>query len=321
MKIRRAVIGFGLLTFAYLVLLIWVDSCNAVFDHIPALLRALPVLAMFSLASYLLRYLRWHWLLSRAGFIVPPGIGLLSYLAGFAFTATPGKVGELLRIRYLEPVGVPPYRVIACFVYERAFDLLVVLLIAALAATCFEFFYVVVLFVLLVVSVVGLVAKNSHWMLAAAAHFRRRGARRISRWVNILGQGIAGAADWMNPRSAGVSFLLGLVAWGLTSVAFVWLLGQLNISIPFMIAVAIYPVAMLAGAASMLPGGLASTEAAVVMLLLALDVPLVQATVAAVGIRLGTLWFSTLLGLSASLILEVVVGGHAHNPLVMRSQR
>lgn len=321
MKIGRAVIGFGLLTFAYLVLLIWADSRNAVFDHIPALLRALPVLAMFSLASYLLRYLRWYWLLSRAGFIMPPAIGLLSYLAGFAFTATPGKVGELVRIRYLEPVGVPPYRVIACFVYERAFDLLVVLLIAALGATGFEGFYVVVLFVVVVVAVVGLVAKNSHWMLTAAARFQRRGARRISRWVNILSQGITGAADWINPLDAGVSFLLGLLAWVLTSVAFVWLLGQLNISIPLIIAAAIYPAAMLAGAASMLPGGLASTEAAVVALLLAFDVPVAQAMVAAVGIRLGTLWFSTLLGLSTSLILELVVGGHAHNPSVMRSQR
>lgn len=305
MKIKRAFIVFGLLTLVYLGLLVWADSRSNIFEYVPTLLQSLPVLALFSFASYLLRYLRWQWLFTRAGFVIPITVGLLGYLAGFAFTATPGKVGELLRIRYLEPLGVPPCRVVAGFVYERSFDLLVVLVLAALAAAHFGIFPFVALFVSVVILVVVLVAMNPSWLLGVIIFFRRRGFNRLSKLARTLRNGIAGAVDWVDPLSVSVSFLLGLAAWGLTTGAFVWLLGQLNISIPFSIAIAVYPLAMLAGAASMLPGGLASTEAAVIALLVTQKVPFDQAMVAAVGIRLGTLWFSILLGLSSSLALEM----------------
>lgn len=54
----------------------------------------MPGLAAVAFASYGLRYARWHWLLRRAGHGVPAMPGFAGYLAGFAFTATPGKVGE-----------------------------------------------------------------------------------------------------------------------------------------------------------------------------------------------------------------------------------
>ena len=129
---RNALIGFGAITLCYLGALVWVDSKNHIFVELPKLLSVFPTLIGLSLLSYLVRYMRWYWLLSRVGNKTNVMSGLLAYLAGFAFTATPGKVGELVRIRYLTPQGVPPWRVLAAFVYERAFDLVAVLFLAAL---------------------------------------------------------------------------------------------------------------------------------------------------------------------------------------------
>ena len=122
--------------------------------------------------------------------------------------------------------------------------------------------------------------------------------------VKALRDGIQGIGTWLNPLDVFVSFTLGLAAWLLTSYAFVWLLFNLGLGIPMLSAIAIYPIAMLIGAASMLPGGVGSTEAAIVVLLATLDTPITIATVAAIGIRVSSLWFSIICGLLALLILE-----------------
>ena len=131
MKIGKAAIGFLLLTCFYLGLLLWVDAKNHVLTQLHLLANALPFLLGISLLSYLFRYLRWYWLLSRSGFSVEWRYGLIAYLAGFAFTATPGKVGELIRIRYFTKVGVPANISFGAFIYERTLDLIVVLFLAS----------------------------------------------------------------------------------------------------------------------------------------------------------------------------------------------
>ncbi|MFZ3223540.1 MAG: lysylphosphatidylglycerol synthase domain-containing protein, partial [Rugosibacter sp.] len=97
----------------------------------------------------------------------------------------------------------------------------------------------------------------------------------------------------------------GLAAWGLTSLAFVYLLVQLKINLPILAAIAIYPLAMLAGAASMLPGGIGSVEATIVVVLSLYGVSVGVATLAAIGIRLATIWFSVVCGFIALAILEL----------------
>jgi uncharacterized membrane protein YbhN (UPF0104 family) len=61
-------------------------------------LAILPVLLALSAANYAMRTLRWL-LFSRTLHLgVPPATNALYYVAGFAMTTTPGKVGEALRL-------------------------------------------------------------------------------------------------------------------------------------------------------------------------------------------------------------------------------
>ncbi|MDP9123447.1 MAG: lysylphosphatidylglycerol synthase domain-containing protein, partial [Pseudomonadota bacterium] len=113
MRIKAALLGFLLLTALYVGALVWADMHHHVFDALAPLAAVLPSLLALSLFTYAARYVRWHWLLARAGHATPAFSGFLAYLAGFAFTATPGKVGELVRIRYFAPWGVPAWRVIS----------------------------------------------------------------------------------------------------------------------------------------------------------------------------------------------------------------
>mgnify|MGYP005655108679 FL=1 len=101
-----------------------------------------------------------------------------------------------------------------------------------------------------------------------------------------------------------VSLALGFLAWTALSIAFVLLLIYSDITIPIFTAISIYPLSMLSGAASMIPGGVGSTEATTVAILLFYKAPLTIAVVAAIGIRISTLWLSVFLGLVSIWIME-----------------
>jgi uncharacterized protein (TIRG00374 family) len=306
MKIKRASISLGIVTLLYLSALIWVDSSKNIFQLLPEIVTVFPVLLLLAALSYILRYIRWHWLLFRAGYSVKAGLGFLSYISGFAFTATPGKVGELVRIRYLKQLGVPHYSVISAFVFERAFDLVVVLLIASMASAQFGFFPYVSAFVALVVSAVVILAKNPQWISFIVAHLRLRRWGRLSRLVRVVRDGVTGVKVWSNPLDIVITFILGALAWGATSMAFVLLLEYTGAVIPFATAIAIYPLSMLVGAASMLPGGLGSTEATIVALLSLFGIPLETALLMAIGIRFSSIWFAVICGLFALGFLEFI---------------
>lgn len=305
MRIRTALLGFLALSALYVGALAWTDASRQVFHGLIVLAGVLPSLMALSLLTYGLRFARWRWLLARAGHATPAGTGFLAYLAGFAFTATPGKVGELIRVRYFVPLGVPAARVIAVFVFERALDLVVVLALSLLAIRDAHLLGLAALFVAGFLSVVAMLACWPGLLAGAERLLAAWQLPRLARLVGTVSQGIAGARAWMRLPDLLVGLALGLLAWGATVLGFFLLLLRLGVTeLPLGEAMAIYPQAMLAGAASMLPGGVGSTEAAIAALLALAGVAVPVGVLAAVGIRLATLWFAILCGLVALGILE-----------------
>ena len=306
MKISGPLAGFVLVTALYLGALLWLDSQKQVFSQLSRLWPTLLAMAGFALGSFALRFARWQWLLRRTGHRPPVGYSFLAYLSGFAFTATPGKVGELMRIRYLLPAGVPAQTTLGVFVCERLFDLMAVLMLAAFRATQSPILMAgVSAFVLTLAILVLGCAWNPRWFNRIIVLLRRVHAWRLARLLRTLRDGLRHSQRLATPLDAAISLGTGLLAWLLTAGAFVWLLHQLGIVLPWHVSLSIYPIAMLAGAASMIPGGMGSTEATIVALLIAQGTEPVTAGLAAVGARLATLWFSILLGFLAMLGLHV----------------
>ena len=304
MKIGKAAIGFLLLTCFYLGLLFWVDAKNHVLTQIHLVTSALPFLLGISLLSYFSRYLRWRWLLYRSGFTVEWGYGLIAYLAGFAFTATPGKVGELIRIRYFTKAGVPANISFGAFIYERALDLIVVLFLASLAIGRQDLLVLALSFVTIFLGLLVGLSLNSSLLTRLSEFFNQRSWFWLEKPILVVRDGLASCRYWLTPLDLIVSLVCGLVAWTLTSYGFMWLLGDLGVSIQPLQAFTIYPMAMLVGAASMLPGGVGSTELSIVLLLGVYGVTASIATIAAVGIRFATIWFAVLLGFTCIGALE-----------------
>lgn len=304
MKIGKAAIGFLLLTCFYLGLLLWVDAKNNVLAQLHLLVNTLPFLLGISLLSYFFRYLRWRWLLSRSGFSVAWRYGFMAYLAGFAFTATPGKVGELIRIRYFTNVGVPANISFGAFVYERAMDLIVVLFLASLAIGRQDLLVLALSFVTIFLGLLVGVSLNPGLLTKLSQFFNRLSWFWLEKLILVVRDGLASCRFWLTPLDLAVSLICGLTAWTLTSYGFMLLLTDLGVSVQPLQAFTIYPMAMLVGAASMLPGGVGSTELSIVLLLGVYGVTASIATIAAVGIRFATIWFAVLTGFLCLGFLE-----------------
>lgn len=302
---RRAAITVVALLIAYVAAVVVLDRRNHIFEHFGALAAVLPMLAAFSLAAYALRYARWHWLLVRRGQSVPIARGFLGYIAGFAFTASPGKLGELLRVRYFARAGVPPDLTVSCFLFERMMDLAVLLLLATLLMTSAPGLLLGLAFVAVVFAVVLALAIARRPVAWLVAWFRRRGWRDASRLVQTGSRAFTRTLGFFNVRELAGSLALGIAAWGLQAIGFALLLAQLGIVVPAGAALGIQPAATLIGAASLLPGGIGSTEAATVLLLRQFEAPLNLAILVAIGMRLATLWFATVIGFAAVGVLEL----------------
>ena len=263
------------------------------------------VLAL-SLANYGLRFGRWHAYLQGLGHKIPWGHHFTIYMAGFALTLTPGKIGEGIRALYLKRFGVGLGRCLSALYAERLLDVMAVSLLAALLFMAPAAGFRWLAFVGGALAVILLAAQHP----AVLAVTRRLVDLVLTGWLRTLGERITAfqrdVTSLLRARLLAFGLVLGLAAWGAEGVGLYLVAQALDIDIGFWTAIGIYAVAVLAGALSFLPGGLGSAEA-VMVALLALSGASLPAAVATTGlVRLATLWFAVALGAVAWLVIEML---------------
>jgi glycosyltransferase 2 family protein len=288
----------------YVVALWWLDRDNHVLAHLKGMAASLGLATFPVLLSYALRYQRWRGLSRSDRPPYPWWQGFAAYVAGFSLTASPGKAGELLRIRYFSRLGMPPHRTLAAFVCERSLDLLVITGLAACAASMSAFFGWAVVVVLVTFAVLVALAATRSLHQRALTLATSLSGKNLSRLAVFITEGAVSLRLLSSPRAWMEGTLFGLCAWLLTSSAFIWLCLSLSIALPWPAALGIYPLAMLLGALSFMPGGIGATEAVIVMVLRQYGTPLELAIAAAIGIRLASLWLAVATGLLSVILLE-----------------
>jgi uncharacterized membrane protein YbhN (UPF0104 family) len=241
-----------------------------------------------SLLNYALRFARWQAYLQALGHAVPGVASLRIYLAGFAFTPTPGKAGELARGLFLRRHGVPVAHGAAAFLSERLSDLLAVLLLALIGLHALpQAQGLLQASAALVGALVLAGALALRWPLPAGPGLRHK-----------LLSALHATRHCHRPLLWAGATLLALLGWGAEAWAFHQILQAMDLPLGLALAAGVYAAGMLAGALSLLPGGLGGAEAVMVGLLVALGADAAQAVAATVLIRAATLWFAVAIGLA-----------------------
>ena len=308
LKRKVLIIAFGSML-AYVALALFADvrqigAVSQAFDW-----SLLPVLLALAATNYLSRFVRWEVYLRRQAIRVPLFDSFTIFLAGLFMSITPGKLGELLKSFLLRRRhGIPVAESASVIIGERFTDLTSVLLLSVAGVWGLglgvDIFFAGLSLVLVFLLGVFWSAPSRTLLGLAVEVARRRGrapameglrekieltlrrVRGILRpWPFVLGNGI------------------GAVAWGAEALAYYLLIDAVGGDVTLLQAVFVYSVATIAGAVSMLPGGLIATEGSMMGLMLLLNLVPDNATgvFVTIVIRFCTLWFAVLVGLLAFL--------------------
>jgi glycosyltransferase 2 family protein len=253
-----------------------------------------------SLASFGLRAARWLIYSRRIGVVLPSGVNLLYYFAGFALTATPSKVGETLRhYLLLRGHGYAFARTLPLWLADRLNDVTATLVLILVGLSAFSSLaWSVAAFGVLFAGVIALIARPRP-LLAAIGWLYGRVRRRRPRLFASARRLIRYSSRLFSPGLYATGVGLAVIAWTMECVAFHWVLGEMGASVTLLEATFIFAFALLAGGVSMMPGGLGGFEATMAALLLAVDVAPDVAVAATAVIRVTTLWFAVALGFAA----------------------
>ncbi len=290
-----AILGYGAMVIASGADVIWRDIGRL------QLAGALLIVLLSGL-NYAIRSVRWRDYLKRLDCRLTVAANSVCYLAGFAFTLTPGKAGEAGRAVHLKRYGVPYGVTFAALLVERLMDLMAVVILALLAAAPLSgsrwLIGVALALTFLVAAVLASLNRLVHGL----------GIRVRGRWAKLCTRAlptVESIAPLLRGPIVSRSLILSVCAWAAEAFGFYWLCLQLDVALNPLTAGGIYAVSLLAGALSFLPGGLGTTEATMAGLLMTVG-GTSQGTAVAVTLicRVLTLWLAVALGILCNLWLE-----------------
>lgn len=285
-SIRKWYLGFA---FLFVIIICWKNFPET--KDLTHHLSKLPISAFIqslalAIGSYFCRSLRWFRYMRLKECNASLSKHTLIYLSGFSFTASPGKVGELMRATHLSQLGVPFKFTFFSFVSERLLDIIVV--------ACLGSYFLATHF------------NNSFFTLPVGLLLACFTAYPFLTWVNGLKTHlpIEELKSLWNPLTLSKNLPVSFLAWLLQGIVLYTLLISLGVEIDLMTAISIYCLSLLIGAASLIPSGIGVTEIGMVWLLTQIQVDNDIALIASIVTRGLTLWPAMMIGLVSAITLQ-----------------
>lgn len=269
------------------------ETVTAALKRFP--LGTLAVVMVIVVLGWVIRGWRFHYYLRETGSPVPFLYSICVFLAGFALTGTPGKMGEAVKAVFLkDDYGISATRVVGILLVERLMDLFGVLLLGSFSILLFSRSQGAFLLcaVLVVAGGVFLCLESVYRPI-----LQWTGRISLFSWVSEKALGILlSGKELMTVRIFVVGLLMSTVAWGLESFSLYLILEGLDLPSTLLQANFVYCFSTIVGALSMLPGGIGGMEAGMVGLLAAMGISYSGGLPAVILIRVCTLWFAIVVG-------------------------
>lgn len=324
-SIRALMVSILAAIFLYGAVLVGSDSGELSEAFTRVTLEVWGLILGLSLFNYALRYWRWDWMILKQipanETRIPHHCHLIIYLAGFAFTTTPGKMGEALRSLYLHRFNISTGLSLGALLIERILDLLTVALLAWLlvyALPGYEFWPTLVMTIAALFIVLVSLAPGRAWLRRQSERLQTRFPGKDQGILQRLWQAMeqigSTSRSLLAPKPLVFGLFLGLIAWGAEAWGLFLVTDALSIDIHWAAVMGIYSISVIIGALSFVPGGLGTTEASMALLLVGMGADPTDAAVATLVCRVATLWFAVILGFIAVLAIETRRSGSSCAP-------
>lgn len=273
------------------------------FGDAPAVVDALSSLELWRIGvvfglvtvSYGIRFLKWEYYLRELGIDVPPRSSLLVFVSGLMMVITPGKAGEVWKAWFLrDEQGVPVNRTAPVVGAERVTDLLALAAFAFLGVVVYRQSSATVIGVTAVF--LGGVALLQWRTVCLRILALLETVPVVGSYADEIREFYESTYALFRPQPLGVALVISLIAWGIEGLALWIVLEGFVADASILLALFVFGLGSVVGAASLLPGGLGASEASMVGMLVVLNYSRPIAVSSTLVIRVGTLWYGAVLG-------------------------
>ena len=279
---------------------------KSVYEKINAMnLDYLPIIILLPPFSWLILFVRWNLLLKNSGVCIPIKESLKIYLAGYALSMTPGKVGELLKAHFIKTrFGVAQKNTMPIVIVEQFYTMLGLVCVGILGISHFQFgVYVmgitasVLVFAFLILSSRSIFDKFSN--VLSKIHFLRKYTESFLDSHSII-------KNSLGRKTFVYSTILSSLFWVIEGIVVFFIFKSFGLnSLELFQIISVYGTSIILGVISFLPLGIGVVEGSLTGFLVLEKVSVSLALTLVIIIRLFTRWYAVSIG----LISLKLVGG------------
>jgi uncharacterized membrane protein YbhN (UPF0104 family) len=240
----------------------------------------LPLLLLLSFLNYICRFLKWDYYLK----ILKVPLGFIDsftiFMSGFIMSVTPGKMGELMKAFLVKQVTKESVSKVAPVI---------------IGAYVFHYGRLIV------------IGTGLFWVLLAIIISQRNLSLKIIDWlgkIKLLSKyhdkmmtAYESSFAMIKPLPLFYTISISFFSWFFECFAYYLILMNFNLNISVLWATFVYTFSIIAGAITMLPGGLGVTEGSLTYLMIRSQVPANVAVSSTFIVRVVTLWFAIFIGI------------------------
>ncbi|MGD8414652.1 MAG: lysylphosphatidylglycerol synthase transmembrane domain-containing protein [Candidatus Latescibacterota bacterium] len=257
----------------------------------------LPAIFGLALGNYAFRLVRWLFYLRLLKIDVSAAQATTVFMSGLAMSISPGKFGELVKSYFLKQMAdVPVSRSAPVVFAERFTDFFAIVALAGVGAFAFGHGQRIIGVGLAMTLAVLILVMNRPWMTGLINLLSR--VRVLSGLAHTMHELYDHAYTLLRFGPLVLAFFLGVASWFCECSAYYLTIKAMGSVMGIGAAVFIYAFATFFGAVTFLPGGLGATEGSMTGLAILHGVARDAASAATIVIRLATLWFAVVLGLT-----------------------
>ncbi len=269
-----------------------------------------PLILLLSSCNYVMRFIKWDYYTKVLGMKIDRKMSLLIFLSSFIMAITPGKLGEVFKSYLLKEYnGTSLSRSAPILLAERITDFLSLILLCMVGVIMFGYDsrLIIIIGVFFIILVALLSSKTiSHAIIGFFERFRI-----ISKFSHKIYEAYDSIYLMIRIKELIITIIFSIFAWFFECLGLYFVINSFGIEnqvhVDIFVSTFIYGFATIAGAVTMLPGGLGATDASIAFMLVSLKKVAENIAVAStLLIRIATLWFAVLVGIAAVLTYQKV---------------
>lgn len=304
-NLQKRIIAILLGSAAVYTTLVFVSDASHVLQAISSFpIIYFPFFFGLTIINDVLRFVKWEYYLRMLHIKLPIKTSLQIFLSGFSLTVTPGKIGEFFKAYLVtEASNVPVSRVAPVVVAERFTDILSLLILGSAVFLVFPqytyifFFLYAILFILILTARIRSLYVGFRGILQLT---------RLEKLVNLSDSFYSALHDLFTLKGLVIPTLITIPSWFCECFLLYWLTQLAGFNVDILTATFIYVFSLLAGALSMIPGGIGVAEGSLTSLLtLQANIPIASSAAIAIVLRTSTLWFGVVYGTAVFVNLKI----------------